>query len=109
MSQNKSVKEVPKLRDWLAHPPKTFEEERMMRVDMRLRDRYERRLARLRASPEPKRGVCPKCASVLIWKEGFLYSRGGKIQRYKCSDCGHRFQYGISPPPVVLQAEDQKV
>ena len=30
---------------------------------------------------------CPECGSQIVWKDGFYYSR----QRYKCSNCFHRF------------------
>lgn len=35
--------------------------------------------------------TCPECTSQRTWKDGFLYSNKGKMQRYICRDCGRRF------------------
>lgn len=39
---------------------------------------------------------CPKpdCQSLDIWKNGFDYQQGKKIQRYKCKKCGYIFNEG---------------
>ncbi len=37
-------------------------------------------------------GNCPNCGSSNSTKRGFDYTRTGKYQSFKCSDCGRRFQ-----------------
>ena len=34
---------------------------------------------------------CPSCGATRIWKAGFRYLPNGKLQRYQCRKCGHRF------------------
>lgn len=32
---------------------------------------------------------CPECLSLDIWRYGYFYSNGKKLQKYKCKKCGH--------------------
>jgi transposase-like protein len=34
---------------------------------------------------------CPKCGSRAVWNYGYIPTREGKKQRYKCTDCAHSF------------------
>ena len=34
---------------------------------------------------------CPKCSSLAFYKHGFVISKGSKIQRYCCKNCGCQF------------------
>jgi len=48
-----------------------------------------------------KYGVkCPKCQSREIWKIGFVPTREGRKDRFKCTHCAHSFYKG-QPGTVV--------
>ena len=36
--------------------------------------------------------MCPDCGSKKIWKDGHHYAPYGRIQRYVCPNCGHKFR-----------------
>lgn len=38
--------------------------------------------------------ACPECGGTNTHKRGFMYTRGGKFQRYQCTDCGNWFKDG---------------
>jgi len=40
---------------------------------------------------EQKTVTCPHCGSQRYFKDGMRNTHSGKIQRYLCRDCGHRF------------------
>lgn len=35
--------------------------------------------------------TCPECASNRVWKDGVRQTKHGRIQRWLCRSCGHRF------------------
>jgi transposase-like protein len=37
---------------------------------------------------------CPECKSSRVWKSGTMPTRHGKVNRYKCTDCGRSFGPG---------------
>ena len=48
-------------------------------------------------------GACPKCKSANIVRAGKALRRGGKVQSYKCSDCGHAFTEDKRVVPTIIQ------
>lgn len=46
---------------------------------------------------------CPECNSEKIWKDGFRYPRGIKVQRYLCRVCGYRFSEKSVKIDVITQ------
>ena len=53
------------------------------------------------ATHKNKYGVkCPKCGSTEIWKIGYVPTREGRKDRFKCTMCAHTFYKG-QPGSVV--------
>lgn len=48
---------------------------------------------------------CPECGSVQIWKSGYVPTREGRKDRFKCTVCAHSF---YKEPPVVEVVEKPK-
>ena len=46
---------------------------------------------------------CPECTSQKVWKDGIRYVGEGRIQRFLCRSCGHRFSDGKVKVDVVKQ------
>jgi integrase len=46
---------------------------------------------------------CPECTSQKVWKDGIRYVGKGRIQRFLCRSCGHRFSDGKVKVDVVKQ------
>jgi integrase len=59
-------------------------------------------VGRSRALPRPE---CPECGSQKTWKDGVRYSGRGRIQRFLCRSCGHRF----SDPEVKVDVIKQRL
>ncbi len=56
--------------------------------------------------PKNKYGVkCPKCGSTEVWKVGFVPSRTGRKDRFKCTVCGSTFYKG---QPGTIASEPKK-
>ena len=52
-----------------------------------------------------KYGVkCPKCGSTAIWKVGFVPTREGRKDRFKCTECAYTFYKG-QPGTLVSGAK----
>lgn len=55
-----------------------------------------------------KYGVkCPKCGSREIWKTGFVPTKGGRKERFKCTVCAASFYKG-QPKTVVGSGSRKK-
>lgn len=45
---------------------------------------------------QDSRPQCPRCGSQKLWKAGFYYKNGAKLQRFQCRKCGHRFSEPVT-------------
>lgn len=55
------------------------------------------------SSEDSQNITCPQCERQNISKAGFALRKGGKVQSYKCRDCGHVFTKKklLAKAPVV--------
>lgn len=50
---------------------------------------------------------CPECNSTTVVRIGFIVTKSGKKQRYKCNKCGRTFYAANSEPqPIKTNLEE---
>ena len=49
---------------------------------------------------------CPKCSNIQVSKAGYAIRKGGRVQSYKCTRCGHTF---IEKKPCKMGVESISV